>query len=478
MNVHQPLSARAGFERTLVTHLDHLNRFAMSLCGRRAAAEDLAQTTMMRAIDKWESFTPDTNMRAWLFTIMRNEFYSQIRKRKHEVEDADGAMAERFLVIPAGQEDTIDIVHIREAFAGLSKIQRRAILLLASGLSYEEAAAQENTSVGTMKSRVHRGRAILSGRLRPLGFDFSTRHEAGEKVKIAKPVQPRYPKGERPLADYGLFKQAPELLHAHTAHGIVKVGELQEHLRANGFARTAETTLYNHLRQFLRKGLSDRQPLFPPNLPSTVARHVGLAPHEAYREILKTLSPDLQFFWSGIWLREKTGVPQSHVERSAPMRTEVVEPPVTQSKIYAHEGKRLDIYAFFDSIQEIRDAYARRGVTTSGDLLEALRDLYPEPHRSALSAASIGKFINAGMMMGAPARGMPESLPALIALGAGLTCDAYATALGNMDKADRAAWKKIFAASEKELTGLTTGSAMPASPHKAAPAAAAASAGI
>jgi RNA polymerase sigma-70 factor (ECF subfamily) len=152
-----------SFKRELLATLPSLRAFAVSLSGKADKADDLMQDTVLKAWAKQESFTMGTNMKAWLFTILRNEFYSQMRKRSNRrtVEDVDGAFTERMSVHPA-QYGMLDMADFRKALDGLPPEQREAIVLVgASGFSYEEAAAMCNCAVGTVKSRVSRARSRL-----------------------------------------------------------------------------------------------------------------------------------------------------------------------------------------------------------------------------------------------------------------------------------------------------------------------------
>jgi RNA polymerase sigma-70 factor (ECF subfamily) len=110
-----------------------------------------------------------TNIKAWLFTILRNEFYSQMRKRGREVQDTDGVFTERMAVHPS-QYGSMDLRDFRKALAALPDDQREAVILIgASGFSYEEAAAICKCAVGTMKSRVSRARSRLQDLLQVSG---------------------------------------------------------------------------------------------------------------------------------------------------------------------------------------------------------------------------------------------------------------------------------------------------------------------
>ena len=128
-------------------------------------ADDLVQETFARAWTKWHHFTPGTNFTAWLFTILRNQLYSDLRKRKREVEDAEGVQAGK-LAAPAGQEDASTLKVVWERIGNLPEVQRQALLLVgAEGRTYEEAASLLGCQVGTVKSRVSRARALLVDQL-------------------------------------------------------------------------------------------------------------------------------------------------------------------------------------------------------------------------------------------------------------------------------------------------------------------------
>ena len=149
------------FKRDMLSVLPSLRAFAMSLCGHHDRADDLVQDTVMKAWAKQSNFEPGTNMRAWLFTILRNEFYSQMRKSGREVQDSEGSFTNNVAIQPE-QHGQMDMQDFRTALAKLPDNQREAIVLVgASGLSYEEAAEICECAVGTIKSRVNRARARL-----------------------------------------------------------------------------------------------------------------------------------------------------------------------------------------------------------------------------------------------------------------------------------------------------------------------------
>lgn len=151
-----------GVKESLLAALPSLRAFAISLCGRTARAEDLVQETLVKAWANIDSFQPGSNMNAWLYTILRNEYYSEFRKRRHEVADDEGRHAARLATRPT-QEGHMQFQDFRAALDRLAPDHREALILVgASGLSYEDAAALAKCAVGTMKSRVNRARARLA----------------------------------------------------------------------------------------------------------------------------------------------------------------------------------------------------------------------------------------------------------------------------------------------------------------------------
>lgn len=115
----------------------------------------------MKAWAKQDHFEPGTNMKAWLFTILRNEFYSQMRKRGREVSDTDGIFTSQLATHPQ-QYGALDLQDFKKALAQLPSDQREAIILVgASGFAYEEAAEICGCAVGTIKSRINRARNKL-----------------------------------------------------------------------------------------------------------------------------------------------------------------------------------------------------------------------------------------------------------------------------------------------------------------------------
>ena len=146
----------------LLAAVPSLRAFAISLCGQVDRADDLVQDTLVRALANIDRFERGTNLNAWLFTILRNLFHSEYRKRRREVEDADGKYAATLSVAP-DQMPHLDFEDLQKALARLPHDQREALLLVgASGFSYEQAAEICGCAVGTIKSRVNRARNRLA----------------------------------------------------------------------------------------------------------------------------------------------------------------------------------------------------------------------------------------------------------------------------------------------------------------------------
>jgi RNA polymerase sigma-70 factor, ECF subfamily len=166
-----------------------LRAFAISLCGNVDRADDLVQEALLRAWAHLDSFEPGTNMSAWLFTILRNLFRSEYRKRRREVEDADGFYAES-LISPPDQYSHLEMDEFRRALELLPTDQRESLILVgASGFSYEETAQICGCAVGTVKSRVNRARNRLAAILsiesaNHFGPDNETRAAVGQATGI------------------------------------------------------------------------------------------------------------------------------------------------------------------------------------------------------------------------------------------------------------------------------------------------------
>ena len=146
----------------IIGHLPAMRAFAISLTRNATLADDIVQDAVIKAWTNFNQFQPGTNLRAWLFTILRNVLYSHYRKHTREVEDVDGVMAAKLAVKPA-HDGRIMLDEVQRAFVHLPVEQREVLILVgASGFSYEEAAEMCGVSLGTIKSRMARGRRALA----------------------------------------------------------------------------------------------------------------------------------------------------------------------------------------------------------------------------------------------------------------------------------------------------------------------------
>ena len=150
------------FQCELIALIPHLRRFSRALCGRRAIAEDMAQEALAKAWRARDRFEPGTNLKAWLFTILRNEFCSHARRGWRETH-WDSNKGERIAAPADEQEWAMYLSDAARALGGLSDGQREALILVgAGGFSYEDAAEICGTAMGTVKSRVARARVALT----------------------------------------------------------------------------------------------------------------------------------------------------------------------------------------------------------------------------------------------------------------------------------------------------------------------------
>ncbi|WP_262272384.1 sigma-70 family RNA polymerase sigma factor [Microvirga yunnanensis] len=166
---------RSQFMRNqLSACLPHLRNFALHLTRDPVRSDDLVQDTLLRAWAGLDRFQPGTNLEAWLFTILRNSFYSELRKRRREIEDPEGGFARRLMVQPE-QESKLMLDDLQAALIRLPSGQRAALLLVTEqGKTYENAAALCGVAVGTLKSRVNRARTHLAAMLQ-----MEDRHDLG-----------------------------------------------------------------------------------------------------------------------------------------------------------------------------------------------------------------------------------------------------------------------------------------------------------
>ncbi len=155
------MSAASSWRDEVVGLIPALRAFAWSLCHNGSDADDLVQDTLIKAWSNREKFEPGTNVRAWLFSILRNTYYTQIVRRRREVRDETGEYAET-LRTPATQDWSVAVHALQAALQKLPPEHREALILVgAAGLSYEEAAEICGCAIGTIKSRVNRARQRL-----------------------------------------------------------------------------------------------------------------------------------------------------------------------------------------------------------------------------------------------------------------------------------------------------------------------------
>lgn len=149
-----------SFGDALIAAMPNLRAFAHSLCGDGQLSNDLVQETLLKAWAHKDSFVPDSNLKAWLFTILRNTYFTHYRKSQREELDQDHAALNAS--VPPTQLTQLEFEDMRRALMRLSPDHREALLLItAEGFSYEDAARVCGCAVGTMKSRVNRARSRL-----------------------------------------------------------------------------------------------------------------------------------------------------------------------------------------------------------------------------------------------------------------------------------------------------------------------------
>ena len=170
---HAALSDR-DFKTQLANVIPQLRAFARSLSGNRDFADDLVQEALLKAWAARDRYEAGTNLRAWTFIILRNLFLSQMRRNRFHGE-WDDVVAERVLSAPATQDEHVSLGDLHRALQYLPESQREALILIgAGGFGYEEAAEICGVAVGTIKSRVARGRVALEAAM--TGGAMPSRH--------------------------------------------------------------------------------------------------------------------------------------------------------------------------------------------------------------------------------------------------------------------------------------------------------------
>ena len=162
MTTLQRQQARPSWDVEILGHLPALHRYALGLARNFHAAEDLVNDTVVKAYSSLDKFLPGSNLRAWLFTILRNTFYSGLRKHKREVADTDGVHSATLVTQPE-HDGRLAMGDFLKAFDQLSVEHRDIVTLVAvAGHSYTTASQIIGIPVGTAKSRLSRARALLS----------------------------------------------------------------------------------------------------------------------------------------------------------------------------------------------------------------------------------------------------------------------------------------------------------------------------
>lgn len=181
-----PALSDEEFRSALTRIAPHLRGFARTLCGCSERADDLAQEAMLKAWSARGSYRAGTNFKAWMFTILRNQFYSETRRARFTGE-YDEEMAERTLRTKGGQEESLQLADVLRALESMPESYRDALILVAIGdFSYEEISVICGIALGTVKSRICRARAMLAS-LIDGGQMADSRHDfvmAGDATEI------------------------------------------------------------------------------------------------------------------------------------------------------------------------------------------------------------------------------------------------------------------------------------------------------
>jgi RNA polymerase sigma-70 factor (ECF subfamily) len=179
------MTGTSSWRDDVVALIPALRAFAWSLSHNGSDADDLVQDTLIKAWTNRDKFEPGTNLRAWLFTILRNTYYTNVLRRRREVRDEQGEYAGA-LKAPPTQEWSVAMRSLQAALQRLPDEHREALILVgAAGLSYEEAAEICGCALGTIKSRVNRARSRL---LKIMEADTPTDVMALESGPIARRV--------------------------------------------------------------------------------------------------------------------------------------------------------------------------------------------------------------------------------------------------------------------------------------------------
>src|ERR1700753_3908612 len=180
------MTATSSWRDEVVALIPALRAFAWSLSHNGSDADDLVQDTLIKAWTNRDKFEPGTNLRAWLFTILRNTYYTAAVRRRREVRDETGKYAATLATGPT-QDWSLAMRSLQLGLAQLPDEHREALILVgAAGLTYEEAAEVCGCALGTIKSRVNRARARL---LKIMDAEDATDTFAGD-IPAAAPQAP------------------------------------------------------------------------------------------------------------------------------------------------------------------------------------------------------------------------------------------------------------------------------------------------
>jgi len=172
---------RASFEREALVHIDALYRVALRLTGNASDADDLVQETMLKAYRAWHQYQQGTNAKGWLLTILRHAFINEYRRRTRHPETVDIDAIEPFAVFDEGQDDDpqgrfFDQIVDDEVLRAIDELPeqfREAVVLSdVEGMSYEEVGKILEVPIGTVKSRLFRGRRLLQAKLHDYAVDM------------------------------------------------------------------------------------------------------------------------------------------------------------------------------------------------------------------------------------------------------------------------------------------------------------------
>lgn len=180
----QPPDPAPDPRNAIAGHISALRAFALSLSRDATLADDLVQETLLKSWSRFAQFTPGTDLRAWLFTILRNTFYAMERKTRREVADPDGTLAGRSAE-PPHHDERLAFGEFLRAFDRLTPEHREVLILVGvNGYSYAKAAEVIGVAPGTAKSRASRARARLADLLQ---LKMGKPHSASARARSDRP---------------------------------------------------------------------------------------------------------------------------------------------------------------------------------------------------------------------------------------------------------------------------------------------------